>query len=51
MQAHQPDSDPAAMGRLAALVGEWVQQVEITGVAAGQAVITLTRGGWPASTT
>jgi hypothetical protein len=44
VQANQPDSNPA-MARLAALVGEWTQQVDITGVPAGRTVFEWALGG------
>jgi hypothetical protein len=44
MQVNQPDSNPA-MARLAVLVGEWTQQVDVTGVPAGTTVFEWALGG------
>ncbi|MGH3229111.1 MAG: hypothetical protein ACRDOA_11110 [Streptosporangiaceae bacterium] len=44
MQANQSDSNPA-MARLAALAGEWAQQVDVTGVPAGRTVFEWALGG------
>jgi hypothetical protein len=44
MQADQPDSNPA-MARLAALVGEWTQQVDVIGVPAGRTIFEWVLGG------
>jgi hypothetical protein len=44
MQAHQPDSNPA-MARLAALAGEWAQEVDVAGVPAGRTVFEPVLGG------
>lgn len=44
MQAHQSDSNPA-MARLAALAGEWTQEVDVTGVPAGRTVFEWVLGG------
>jgi hypothetical protein len=44
MQVNQSDSTPA-MARLAALVGEWTQEVDMTGVPAGRTVFEWMLGG------
>jgi hypothetical protein len=44
MEANQPDSNPA-MARLAALAGEWAQEVDVTGVPAGRTVFEPVLGG------
>jgi hypothetical protein len=44
MAANQPDNNPA-MARLAPLVGEWTQQVDVTGVPAGRTVFEWALGG------
>jgi hypothetical protein len=44
MQANQLDSNPA-MGRLAALEGEWTQEVDVPGVPAGRTVFERVLGG------
>lgn len=44
MQVNQSDSTPA-MARLAALVGEWTQEVDITGARAGRTVFEWMLGG------
>jgi hypothetical protein len=44
MQENQPDSNPA-MARLAALVGEWTQEVDVTGVPVGRTVFEWVLGG------
>jgi len=44
VQVNQSDSTPA-MARLAALVGEWTQEVDITGAPAGRTVFEWMLGG------
>jgi len=44
VQVNQSDSTPA-MARLAALVGEWTQEVDITGARAGRTVFEWMLGG------
>jgi hypothetical protein len=44
MPANQPDTN-AAMAPLAVLVGEWTQQVDMTGVPAGRTVFEWALGG------
>jgi hypothetical protein len=44
MPASQPDGSPA-MARLAPLVGEWAQQVDVAGVPVGRTVFEWALGG------
>jgi hypothetical protein len=44
MHPNQPDSNPA-LARLAALVGEWTQHVDVGGVPAGRTVFEWMLGG------
>ena len=46
MQTNQPGTN-AAMALLAVLVGEWTQQVDMTGVPAGRTVFEWALGGAP----